>query len=163
KLHALVTLAFRRGEDVEGDEELRPVGAVLVDVLEDGGRFVAEVRVLEEELERLARTLVLRVEEEDLAVVLERAGGIADVLLERLPEPELEVDDLALVVIELDATAERVDVRLPALEVPVKDIERLQRVRVGGLVVEDAVVRVDRAIEVLHLGLVELRDLVRDL
>src|SRR6201999_697399 len=88
KLHALVALAFGGSEDVERDEELRPVGAILVDVLEDGGRFVAEILVLEERFERLARTLVLRVEEEDLAVVLERARRVAGVLLERLTEAE---------------------------------------------------------------------------
>ena len=101
--------------------------------------------VLEQRLERLARAVVLRVEEEDLAVVLERAGGVAGVLLERLTEAVLEVDELGLGGVELDATAQRVDVRLPALELPVEHVERGERADVGRLVLEDAVVRVDRA------------------
>src|SRR6185295_19125063 len=122
----------------------------------------AERLVLEKGLERFARTLVLRIDEEDLAVVLERARRIVRVLFERLAEAELEVHHLAFVHVELDAATENVDVRLPTLELTVEDVERLQRVRVGRLIFEHAVVGVDRAIEVLHLGLVELGYLVRD-
>src|SRR5690606_32260253 len=113
--------------------------------------------------ERLARAGVLRVEEEDLAVVLERARRVTGVLLERLAEAELQIDELLLGHVELDAAAERVDVRLPALELAVEDVERLERVRVRRLVLEHCVVRVDRLVEILDLGLVELRDLVGDL
>ena len=78
ELHALVAVALGVREDLERDEELLPVAALLVDVLEDGGGLGPEVRVLEQRLERLARAVVLRVEEQDLAVVLERAGGVAE-------------------------------------------------------------------------------------
>ena len=163
QLDAPIGLALGLAEDVERGEQLRPVAALLVDVLEDARRLGAQVLVGEERLEGLACTGVLRVQEEDLAVVLERAAGVAGVLLERLSEPVFQVDQLCFGGIELDATAQRVDVRLPALELPVEYIQRGERADVGRLVLEHAVVGVDGAIEVLQLGLVELRDLVADL
>jgi hypothetical protein len=78
--------------------------------------------VNEEGLEREACALVARVEEEDLAVVLERAGRVVEVLLERRAEAELEIDDVVLAVVELDAATKNVDLGLPALETPVEDV-----------------------------------------
>ena len=163
ELDAAIGIALRLAQDVERGEQLRPVASLLVDVLEDARRLGAERLVGEERLEGFTGAGMLRVEEEDLAVVLERARGVVGVLLEGLTEAVLEVDELGLRSIELDATAQGVDVRLPALELPVEYIERGQRADVGGLALEHAVVRVDGAIEVLELRLVELRDLVADL
>ena len=46
-------------------------------LFEDAGGFGAQILVVEQRLERLARAVVCRIEEEDLAVVLERARRIA--------------------------------------------------------------------------------------
>ena len=78
-------------------------------------------------------------------------------LLERLAEAELEVDELRPR--STSSSMRRrsdVDVRLPVLELSVELVERRERLRVGRLVLEHAVVRVDRLVEVLELGLVEL-------
>ncbi len=83
-------------------------------------------------------------------------------LLERLPEAELQIDELRLADVELDPATQDVDVGLPAAEPPVEDVERRERLRVARLVLEDLNVGVDRAIDVLDLVLVELRDLVVD-
>ena len=85
-------------EDVERADELGPVAALLVDLLEDARPPRRVSSACSSSASRAPRApVVLRVEEEDLAVVLERAGGVAEVLLERLTEAELEVDELVLV------------------------------------------------------------------
>ena len=62
-----------------------------------------------------ARRVVARVEEQDLAVVLERAGGIAEVLLERRAEPVLEIDERGLARRRARCACRRtLDVRLPS-------------------------------------------------
>ena len=103
-----------------------------------------------------------RIEEQDLAVVLERVRRVVEARLERLTEAVLEIDDLVLAHVEGDATAQRLGVRLPALELPVQDVERRQRAGVARLVFEHRDVRVDGLVEILDLGLVQPCDLVED-
>ncbi len=109
---ALLHVGLALREDVEGGDELVPLALLFVDRLEDRGRVGLELGVREHRLERGLRAFVLRIEEEDLAVVLERARGVAHVLLERRSEAEFEVDQRFFVVVELDAATEHVDVLL---------------------------------------------------
>src|SRR5438270_158619 len=85
-----------------------PLAAPLVDYLQDRCRLPPQVAG-EHPLQRQARPLVPRIEEQDLPVVLERPVRLLQVLLQRLPEPELQVDDLGLADIELDPPPEGVD------------------------------------------------------
>jgi hypothetical protein len=98
------------GQDLEGAHELLPVASYFVDALENAGSLRAEIGVVEERFERLARAFVRRIEEEDLTVVLERGRRILEVFFERTAESELEVDELGLAEVELDAPTQDVDV-----------------------------------------------------
>ncbi len=105
---------------------------------------------------------MLRIEEQDLAIGLEGAGGVHKVMLERLPKAKLQVDELRLSNIEIDAFAEDLDEWLPLLGLRVEDVKRGQRWRRGRLVIEHGAVGLDRATDIVELGLIESSDLVLD-
>ncbi len=159
---ALLHVVFARREDVERGDELVPLAAFFVDRFEDRRRVRFELGVREHRLEGGLRAFVLRVEEEDLAIVLERARRVVQMLLERRAEAELEIDERPLVVVELDAPPQDVDVGLPSLEASVENVERAERGDVGGLFFEHGDVRLDRLVHVLHFVFEELGDLEVD-
>src|SRR5690606_25400956 len=113
ELDATIPIVRRLGEDLEHPDELREIGASLVDALEDCRRLTPEIPVLEQGLERHAGPLVIGIEEQNLTIVLERGRRITEALVLRLGQAELEVDQYRHLRLELDATPDDVRVAIP--------------------------------------------------
>ena len=77
--HASFHLRVAARQDLERADQLLPIAARLVDRLEDRGGFGAQRFALEHALEGQARAFVVGVDEQNLAVVLERARFVAQV------------------------------------------------------------------------------------
>src|SRR5262249_32480115 len=119
-------------------------------------------------LEGAAGAAVRGIEIEDVAVGLDGAGDVAEVLLADLAEPVLELEVGGLVTLWLGANdrqlaAEDVGQLLVLAVALVDAIEGSQRDRLVAGGVEDRLVGGDRLAVVLDLVLVELADLRLDL
>ena len=87
---------------------------------------------------------------------------LGEVLLERLPETELQVDELALARGRARSARRRISTNgSHCCELPVEHVERRERACAAvGSSSSIGAVSLDRAVDVLDLGLVELGDLV---
>ncbi len=153
-----------RDEHLERADERLPVVPDLVDRLEDRRRLRAERGIRQERFERDARAVVLRDERDDLAMEIEGALPIVQVLLEHLREAELERRELFVVRrAEVDATLERVGEILVARLLLEERVERAIRfLLVVAPLREDRAVRVDRVVRLGELVLEQRRAAVRD-
>ena len=135
ELDSLRRIGLGFAEDLERADEPRPVGALLVDRLEDAPRLRAQIGLLSMASSAHPGALMPHVEEQDLAVVLERTDGVGEVLLQGLPEAELQVDELVL---PRSSSIRRRRIRrtAPTARLGVEHVERRQGGRVGRLVIE---------------------------
>ena len=108
------------------------------------------------------RRLVIRLALEDLAVELDRARHVVEVLLVELRDPVLEADRLVRVARHLALARQHREELRPVLRLLVEDVEARERLEVVRIELEDLRVRVDRARHVAELALVDGADLVVD-
>ena len=141
QLDATASLGFIFREDFENADQVFPVAAGLVDAFEDRGDLVGDLGVLQHALERHARTVVRRVELQDLAIVVERTARVVEVLFEHLRQPVLEIDQRGLGLIYLETLSQHIGVRRPIFEPSIETVERLERRCITGVIVEDLAVR----------------------
>ena len=143
-------------------DELRPVAGRLVDRLEDRGRAERVLVAVLQPLEGAQGRLVVRLALEDLAIELDRARHVVEVLLVELGDPVLEADRLVRVAGHLALARQHREELRPVLRLLVEDVETRQRLQVVRIELEDLGVRVDRARHVAELALVDRADLVVD-
>ena len=92
---------------------------------------------------------------QDLAVVLQGARRIVEVLLERGAEAVLQIDVALLLVVDLDALAQDIGVIVPVLLREVELVERSEGLRVHRLVLEHLVVGDDGVRQIVDRADVE--------
>ena len=117
--------------DLVDADERSPLLELLVDRLEDAGDDeLLLVVAAQMDLERFARLRMADVDIEDVAVRVDRARDVAEVLFLELAEPVLQLDVAGLVVLgpdDRDLAAEDVGQLLPHPVAEVDPIERAQR------------------------------------
>ena len=147
-------------------DERTPLGQLLVDRLENAGDQQAIlVAAAQVHFERRTTALVRGHDVEDVAVRVDRALGIVEVLLLDLTEAELELGVRELVVVganDRELAANDVRELLPLRVAEVDAVEATQRDRLVAGGVEDALIGGDCLLVVLDLVLVELTDLGLD-
>ena len=117
--------------------ELRPVAGRLVDGLEHGGRAERILVAVLEALEGAQRRLVVGLPLEDVAVELDGARHVVEVLLVELGDPVLEADRLVRVARHLALAREHGEELRPVLRLLVEDVEARERLQVVRIELED--------------------------
>jgi hypothetical protein len=148
--------------NLEDADELRPLAARVVHGLEDrgGAERIAVARF--EPFERGERGAVRRLARQDLAVELDGARYVVEVLLVELGDPVLVRNRLVGIVAELGLVREDAEQLLPVLRRLVEDVEPAESREVVGIELEDARVGVDGLVDLAELVLEDGADLVED-
>ena len=155
EIEAPLPIGALRVQHLEGADELLPLAAHLVDGLQDLRGQRSHLGVGQQALQRLAATVVLREDGEDLAVQIDGARLVVEVLLERASHAELERRELLVRLgAEVDATLERLhEIVPPAL----RFVEGVEGTEGLGLVLtelaQDALVGLDGLVRVGELVL----------
>jgi hypothetical protein len=105
---------------------------------------------------------MLRVDEQDLAVISERACLVRQVFLKRLSKTKLEIDELLFTQVKLDPSVKNLHVRLPSAKSLVEDVERRERLWIARLIVEHLRIRANGFVDIVYLVFVKSCDLVID-
>ena len=162
QLDLLVRIVGGLDLHLEDADELVPLAGGVVDGLEDERRAERILGARLDALEGLERGLVVGHLLEQIAVELDGARGVVEVLLVELGDPVLVADALGRVGGELGLVLEHAEELGPVLRRLVEDVEPAERLQVVGIELEDALVGVDRARDVAELALVDRADLVVD-
>ena len=142
-------------DELLGLRELAVVGR------EDLGREHRLVVAVDDTVQRRDRRRVVRRVREGVAVGLDRAHDVGELVLVERADPVPQGGLLVALGRDLDGPLEDPELVGPALRLTVEPIERLDGVVVGGLEVEDRAVGLDRLLDVLELLVVDLPELVQ--
>ncbi len=150
------------GLHLENADELRPLAAGVVHRFEHRGgpeRIEgAGLEALESRESRVVRGLA----SEDLAIQLDGARNVVEVLLVELGDAVLVRNRFVRIVAELGFVREHAEKLLPVLRGLVEDVEPAERREVVGVELENARVGVDRLVDLAELVLEHGADLVED-
>jgi hypothetical protein len=124
---ALARILRRRDLDLQHAEQVLGVAVGLVEGAQRLGRVAPRVGEIEHRLERLAAALARRIEEQGLAVRIERAAQVVLVEASHVAEARVEAEAIAHVVGEGEVDLERLLEIVPALGLLVERLERGQR------------------------------------
>src|SRR5699024_4379243 len=117
----------------------------------------------EEPLELIERFGVVRVEFEDLPKLLHRLGAHPEGLLVQARKPHTDDDPVFVALRDVETTIEEVAQVVPALPFFREGLERVDDRELCRVFIEDAHVRLDRALCVLERPRVEPRELLTQL
>ena len=149
--------------DLVDADLLLPVAARLVDRLEDVRDRELVLGVRDQALEGGDRVAVLILVIEDLAVRLDRRGGLVEVGLAQLREADQQRDLLVRLLDERELAADVVAEIAPRLARDVEPIERAQRLQIVRRLAEDLVVGRDRLVGRVEHLLVDRGDAEQEL
>ncbi len=133
-----------------------PLARGLVDRFEDGGGQHRLVLALHQRFQRADRGLVHRIGRQDLAVGLDRASQILQVLAPQLADAVAQRNHLGGRRRQLGLPLEHGEQVVPASQLLIQTIERLRGVVVLGIEVHDRAVGLDRAFRIAELAVVDL-------
>ena len=104
-----------------------------------------------------------RLQRQRLLVGLDRAGRVVEVLLQQRAAPELQLGDRRHVGRQIDLGQQRRRQLLPAPEPLIEAVQRRQRLQLGGILLQDRLVELDRLLGLSDLLFVEAGQLEADL
>ena len=147
---------------LEHADQLRVLARRVVHRLEHGGGGERSLLAVLDALEGGQRRRVIGLNVEDLAIQLDRAIDVVEVLLVQLGDPILVADRFGRVGRQLGLVLQDAEQLLPVAGGLVQDVETAERRQVVRIELEHLLVGVDRAVHVRELALVDGADLVED-
>ena len=147
---------------LEHADELLALARRVVDRLEYGGRGEWLLLAVLDALERCQGRQMVRLDIENLAIQLDRAVDVVEVLLVELRDSILVADRLGRVRRELGLVLQNAEQLLPVARSLIQDVQAAERRQIVGIELEHLLIGVDRAPHVRELSLVDRADLVED-